>query len=205
NRSEGRDSPIPLVELSEKDLPKTEEEKKAVAKLPVRNMIGRLWWLATQTRPDIFCALHKCAKWQNKPSQKLHKYIIYIMRYLRHTTEYGLVFKRQPSAEVNKGRLINAFCDSSFATEEGSKSRYGYYFFGMGALVSWTSSNSTRIMTSSTEAECHALVHASKENLWIREFLTEFTLCPKISPSLIFQDNKSSIALSVGGPSHRRS
>src|SRR5690606_41606159 len=89
--------------------------------------------------------------------------------------------------------------------EEGSKSRYGYFFFVMGALVSWTSTNSSRIMTSSTEAECHALVHASKENLWIREFLTEFTLCPKISPSLIFQDNKSSIALSVGGPSHRRS
>ena len=60
-------------------------------------------------------------------------------------------------------------------------------------------------MTSSTEAECHALVHATKENLWIREFLNEFSLCPKISPSLIFQDNKSSIALSVGGPSHRRS
>src|SRR5690606_13959584 len=124
---------------------------------------------------------------------------IYIMRYLRHTIEYGLVFKRAAFSEIEKGNLINAFCDSSFATEEGSKSRYGYFFFVMGGLVSWTSSNSSRIMTSSTEAECHALVHASKENLWIREFLTEFALYPKIQPS------KSSIALSVGGPSHRRS
>src|SRR5690606_20460921 len=90
-------------------------------------------------------------------------------------------------------------------TEDRSKSRYGYLFFVLGGLVSWTSTNSTRVMTSSTEAECHGLSHTSRENIWIREFLQELKLFSKLSPTVVFQDNKSAISLSSGGPSHKRS
>jgi hypothetical protein len=58
---------------------------KDAEKLPVRNLIGRLWWLALMTRPDIHCALHKCAVWQNKPSRALWKKLIQILKYLAGT------------------------------------------------------------------------------------------------------------------------
>ena len=66
-----RETPSLLTDMTESDLPKTEEEKERVSKYPVRNLIGRLWWLVLISRPDLNCALHKCAVWQNKPSEKL--------------------------------------------------------------------------------------------------------------------------------------
>ena len=125
--AEGRDTPIPQVEIGEEDLPKTEEEKKATQNMPIRNVIGKLWWVALQTRPDIYCALHKCALWQNKPSEKLWKYLMHILRYLRATREYGIVFRREQRESIDN--FLFALCDSSFASEVRSKSRYGYFSF----------------------------------------------------------------------------
>jgi hypothetical protein len=165
----------------------------------VRNAIGKLWWLALVSRPDIICALHKCAVWQNKPSEKLWKHIIWIMRYLKQTKKEALIYK-QPE----KGEEFVAFCDSSFAAEPGSKSRYGYLFFVFGALVSWTSAHSTRVLTSSTEAECHALVHAVKENTWQKEFVQELGLFDSLPATTIFH-NQSTIRLTENASQHKRS
>src|SRR5271170_6971502 len=101
-------------------------------------------------------------------------------------------FLEKPKQKEN---LFVAFCDSSFASESKSRSRYGYFFCIFGALVSWTSSHSTRILTSSTEAECHALIHTEKENRWEKEFLQELTIFEEFQTTVIFQDNKSAIRL----------
>jgi hypothetical protein len=60
-------------------------------------------------------------------------------------------------------------------------------------------------MSSSTEAECHALVHTGKENRWEREFLQELKIFPNIPPTVVFQDYKSTITLCTGGTQHKRS
>ena len=57
----GKDTPAPQDEITEADLPKTNGEREKVKRYPVRNAIGKLWWLALISRPDIICALHKCA------------------------------------------------------------------------------------------------------------------------------------------------
>ena len=57
-----------------------------------------------------------------------------------------------------------------------------------------------RVLTSSTEAECHALYQAEKENIWIRDFLIGLKILKTLKPTKIFEDNKSAITLiqSVG-------
>ena len=65
-----RSSPAPVDDLKE-EAPQNEEEKNGAEKIPIRALVGRLWWLALTTRPDIYCSVHKCALWQNKPSMKL--------------------------------------------------------------------------------------------------------------------------------------
>jgi len=80
--SNPRETPSSGVEIKEENLPKTEEEKQSAARLPIRNLIGRLWWLALVSRPDIQCALHKCSLWQNKPSTFLWRKLNYIVQYL---------------------------------------------------------------------------------------------------------------------------
>jgi len=149
-------------ELSEEDLPQTEEDKKGIATLPFRPLIGRLWWLALMSRPDIHCALHKCALWQNRPSLNLWKRLLHIVKYLSSTPHLGIVFRRTEESSPS----FSALCDASFATEHKSKSRLGWFFFLGGGLISWDSKQISRVVLSSTEAECNALVQCGKESVW---------------------------------------
>jgi len=206
HESTPRDTPSLLTDITEKDTPKTKEEKEKAEKYPIRNVIGRLWWLVLISRPDLNCAVHKCAIWQNKPSEKLWKSLMTILRYLKHTKHFGIIFTRpKNSFDTTQNFLLKCFSDASFASEPGSKSRVGYFYFVLNCLVSWTSHHSTRVMSSSTEAECHALVHVGKENIWMREFLSKLNYFSEIFPLVIYQDNKSAITLSSGGTFHKRS
>src|ERR1700760_2319629 len=132
----------------------------------------------------------------------------------------GIVFKR-PNVTFSGDRptlpkgALEAFCDASFASDSGFRSRIGYFFFFLGGLVSWSSTLTTRIMSSSTEAECHALVATGKENIWQREYISNLGLFapgePGVSPrnilppTKVFQDNRAALLLSAGAPSHKRS
>ena len=55
--------------------------------------------------------------------------------------------------------------------------------------------HTTRVVTSSTEAECYAIIQAVKENRWVVEFLKEIDIIGDIKATIISQDNKSAIAL----------
>jgi len=127
-------------------------------------------------------------------------HIIWIIKYLKQTLTYAIVYKRD-----NCMKDFEIFCDASFACETNSRSRYGYVYFYMGALIAWTSVHTTRVLTSSTEAECHAVVHAAKENTWVREFVNELNMCKHTEPTIIHQDNKGTITLMKGGGKHKRS
>jgi hypothetical protein len=200
----GRDTPAVQLEITEKDLPQTTEEKTEINKYPFQKLIGKLWWLALISRPDIHCALHKCAIWQNKPSKVLWRKLLHILQYLVRTKHYGLVYVRPP-LPLSPENFLSAQSDSSFATEPGHKSRYGYFYFVTGGLVSWTSHNSTRVVSSSTEAECHGLAQLGKENIWEREFQKYLGYFKEFPPTVVKNDNTSSIKLSTGGPCHKRS
>ena len=58
---------------------------------------------------------------------------------------------------------------------------------------------------SSTEAECHSIVHTAKENQWVRDFIRELKLDTSNEPTTIYQDNMGAIALMKGGGNHKRS
>jgi hypothetical protein len=199
--AKAKNTPGPTCDITEEDAPTDTEEIKKAQSYPIRNAIGKLWWLALISRPDIICALHKCAMWQNKPSLKLWQHIIWIMKYIKGTKDYALVYKREQENTCN----IYAYCDASFAKEEGSKSRYAYMFFIHGCIVSWQSANTSRVCSSSTESECHAIVHAVKENIWITQFINALGIVNMNKCTIIYQDNKSAITLAEKGGKHKRS
>ena len=73
-------------------------------------------------------------------------------------------------------------------------------------LVSWASENPSRVLSSSTEAECRGLVHFSKENQWHRQFHTELGLFKVSVPTIVYEDNTASITLaSTLGTPHKKS
>jgi hypothetical protein len=162
--------------------------------------IGAFWWLAQVSRPDIYYAVHRCSKLVNKPNIRLGQRIQKIKNYLAATPTIGIIFQRKLESPT-----LSGFVDAAFAAEDGVTSRVGYFFLFRGNLVSWTSQNPTRVMTSSTEVECNGLVLVSKENLWHRQFQKELALFSVDSPTIIYEDNISSInlATSLSNPHNR--
>ena len=147
----------------------------------------------------------KSSIWQNKPSLRLWKKLLHIVRYLSSTPHLGLCYVRPEKEFSSTFPLLTAQVDSSFGTEPGSKSRHGWFYFVGGGLVSWDTRHSTRVMSSSTEAECHGLVHVGKENIWERDFIKQLGFWKDIGVTEVSQDNKSAITLSTGGKCHKRS
>ena len=71
--------------------------------------------------------------------------------------------------------------------------------------MAWCSKKSNRVLTSSTEAECAAVIEAAKENAWVSKFVEELSVFRREQEAtVIFQDNKGVLSLSKGG-SHKRS
>jgi hypothetical protein len=190
------------AQITEEDLPKNEEEKKRIEKFPFRSLIGKLWWLALISRPDILFAVHRCACAQNTPSEKLRRQVLRIVKYLKKTKSLGLVFQRK---NFDPNRILVGYCDASFMSEPKSMSRYGVLFFVGGCLVHWASSKTSRTVSSSTEAEIHGLVHLGKENIWQREFHQVLGYFHSVAPTCVFQDNTAAISLSNGAQVHKRS
>ena len=194
SRKETATPMVPGFTIDEGDLPKSEEEKKKVSSLPVREVVGKLWWVALISRPDIIFATHYAAKWVNRPSEKLWVLLMRIVAYLDSTSHIGLCYKRG----INTGEArLSGYVDASFLGE-GSKSRYGFFFQWNGCLVAWISQNTSRLVLSSTEAECNGLVQFGKENMWERELHESLNIYEIRRPTWVSHDNQSAIKLTEG-------
>ena len=192
-----RESPYCVREFSEEENKVDETLKKKF-----QSQIGALWWLAQISRPDIIFPLHVCSKLINTPSISLGIRLQKIFTYLSASRNFGLIYER-PSP---KTPLLSAYVDAAFASEEGVASRIGYLYFFQGNLVSWVTENPKRIMTSSTEVECRGLTEVSKENVWHRQLHQELGLFDISNPSVVFEDNHSSILLLENqGTPHKKS
>ena len=117
------------------------------------------------------------------------------------TPTWGITYTRDA-----KKPLLSGFVDAAFAAEDNFASRVGYFYLFKGNLVSWASENPSRVLSSSTEAECRGLVHFSKENQWHRQFHSELGLYDVSVPTIVYEDNTASITLaSTLGTPHKKS
>ena len=177
-----------------------------------RSVIMKLSYLAQQTRADIMFAVNVLAQYQEKPTANEWKAMVHILRYLKGTWDFGLFYRK--SNNVNNTIITNenvfnsssdpeCFADASFANEEKRKSRSGYLFFISGAIVTWCSKKQPVISVSSTEAELYSLSEAIREGVWIRNLFKE--LHQNLNePTIVNQDNKSTIAIAKNPIHHQR-
>lgn len=102
--------------------------------------------------------------------------------------------------EVHEPIHVTAYIDASFAIHPDMKSHTGSVVtLGKGAI--YAKSGTQRLMTkSSTEAELVALSDAANQVLWTRNFL-ESQGHPQ-PPTLVYQDNQSTIQLIRNGRSN---
>ena len=197
------------AKITADDLPQTNEEKELAAQYPIREVTGCAWWMIHICRVDLYNATLRISRWQNKPSAKLWRWCLQLLRYINKTKALGLVYRRQ--LDIPK-HIFTGAADASLADVVGdddskrSKSTLSWLFFYFGALISWGCMTSTRVLQSSCEAECSALVELSKENRWFRALMLYLGLhgdCG-ITPTLVREDNQAAITLSGERVNHGR-
>lgn len=110
--------------------------------VPFRKLIGSLMYLATTSRPDIMFAAAYISRATANPSEEAWKAGKRILRYLKNTSEMGLVYRR------GNEDLIS-YSDADWAGDRRDRKSVsgGIIFYG-GNPVSWFSRKQTRVALS---------------------------------------------------------
>jgi len=149
---------------------------------PYRGLVGALARLALGTRP-LSLSLPHC----------LHASV----------TIRVVLIGRQPSASYitlgarSSGVLqLAVFTDADWGSHRDDRRLVGAYLIKIGdGVVSWKSKKQSCVALWSTEAEYMVLCQASKESVWMVDFLKDLGVSMQ-GPVVVNADNQGSIALS---------
>ena len=141
---------------------RTDEERCEMTKVPYANVIGCMMYAMVLTRPDLAHALSIVSRFMASPGKEHWKAVKWVLRYLKGTQGYGLVYGKSSGKEVG----LCGFVDSDFAGDlDRRRSLIGYMFFLDGCLVNWRASLQHVVAFSTIEAEYTAATEAVKEAL----------------------------------------
>ena len=201
--------------------PQTEAARRAFMNGKLKPLyqkaVGCLMYLATKTRPDIMHAIQQVSQFSANPGKQHWTAVQRILRYLSHTSHYGIVYDPHSRNEVLGyfGRGITdtdvamdlsneqqqystnlvGLADSNWANEIKRKSVGGHIFFLYGGIISYECKRTTRTPLSTCEAEWYAACNAATEGLHIRTKLIELGLHSESAPVKILEDNSACISL----------
>ncbi|CAI7915013.1 unnamed protein product, partial [Closterium sp. NIES-54] len=112
-----------------------------------------------------------------------------VLRYLCSTSGMGLVLGgRRPV-------VLTGHADASWADDQTTQRSSQGYTFSLGSgSVSWRSTRSSSVLSSSCEAEIYVGAMAAQELRWLTYLLTDLGEPPR-SPPVLYVDNKAMLAL----------
>lgn len=140
------------------------------------SVVGMLQYLQAHSRPDIAFAVSQCARHVHSPKRSHEVALEYIGRYLKGTSDEGLILK------PDRDRLfqIDCYVDADFSGMWGHesphdptsvKSRTGMVICVANCPVIFSSKLQALISTSTTEAEYTAMSDTCRELLPFRELV----------------------------------
>ena len=181
-------------------LVKASQEDELFDQHTYQSAVGSLLYVSVATRPDITFAVSNVAKFSANPTTRHWTAVKRIMRYLRGTTDLGLIFTPQGSNDCV------GFSDADWAGDlDDRKSTSGYMFQIGGTAVSWRSKKQTTVALSTAEAEYVALAGATQEAVWMRQLTADLNGEPATKPTVVFEDNQAAIAMAKNPQFHGRS
>jgi hypothetical protein len=174
----------------------TKEEEKSMG-IPYRNLVGSLVHIQRGTRPDVSNAVRELSRFLNCYTAQHFKQASRVLAYLKHTSDYGLVF--DGSHLDNELQIFKVYTDASFGNKElRRRSVTGYAILLANAAVCYKSICQKCVSISTFQAEMIACSEACRESEWIRMLLGELGL-PINKPIRVFCDNTAVVA-SVKNP-----
>ncbi|XP_019053103.1 PREDICTED: uncharacterized protein LOC109114618 [Nelumbo nucifera] len=140
---------------------------KGVDSTLYKQMVGSLMYL-TATRPNLMYVVSLISRYMEQPKDIHLLAAKRILRYLRGTTELGLLYKKGEQS------CLIGFIDSDYARDlDDRKSTSGYVFMLGFAVVSWSSKKQSLVTLSTTEPEFVAAASCACQALWLRKILKE--------------------------------
>ncbi|CAI7759192.1 unnamed protein product [Closterium sp. NIES-54] len=158
---------------------------------PYLELVGCLMYLMTCTRPDLVYPLGLLARYVAPGRhRKVHMDAAKrVLHYLCSTSGMGLVLGGWRDV------VLTGHSDASWVDDHATpRSSQGYTFSLGSGYVSWLSTRSSSVLSSSCEAEIYATAMAALELRWLTYLLTDLGEQP-CSPPVLYVNNKAAIAL----------
>lgn len=152
-----------------------------IGKLPFRQVLGALQYIANTTRPDLLFCSNLLGRFSHQATMDHWEAILDVLRYLKGTIDSGIKFNYGTSD-------IMAYSDADWANnrDDRSSTSGGVAMIGGGA-VSYHSRKQSVPAQSSTEAEYLAANEVSNTLRWLDQLYIEVGLLNK--RSILFMDN----------------
>lgn len=185
-------TPLELnIKLTKESKPTTKEERDEMKKIPYRELIGGLIYLANATRPDLTFAASALSRFCAEPGMVHWKLAKRVLRYLKGTLDYDITYSKENSE-------LKGYVDSDWAGDiDDRKSCSGNVFVLAGGPISWEARKQKSVALSTMEAEYMALSDACKEAIYLRRSLEHMNLTNLVTSAItMFCDNQSAIQLS---------
>ncbi|XP_074327046.1 secreted RxLR effector protein 161-like [Apium graveolens] len=161
-------------------------------------MIGGLRYLV-HTRPDIAFDVGIINRFLEHPTVMHMNAAKCVLRYIKGTLDYGLVYSRE-----NSNNVLAGYSDSDLAGNiEDRKSTREVAFYLNDSLITWMSHKHKCVALSSCKAEFIDTTTAACQGIWLRNLLSQIT-DEKVGPVTLFIDNKSDIDLAKNPMFHDR-
>ncbi|XP_074337614.1 secreted RxLR effector protein 161-like [Apium graveolens] len=142
------------------------------------------------------------SRYMEKPTM-LHQHAAKrILRYIKGTLEYGLVYTKNSS-----NNKLSGYSDSDLAGHvDDGRSTGGMAFYLNESLVTWVSQKQRCVALSTCEAEFMVATAAACQTIWLRNLLEQIT-SRRVGHVVLYIDNKSAIDLAkipvfYGGSKH---
>ncbi|KAL0559238.1 hypothetical protein IC582_003835 [Cucumis melo] len=187
------------IHLSKEQCPKTPQEVEDMSNIPYASAVGSLMYVMLCTRPNICYSVGIVSRCQSKPGRDHWTAVKNILKYLRRTKDYMLVYG-------SKDLILTVYTDFYFQTDKDArKSTSGLVFTMNGGAVVWRSIKQSCIADSTMEAEYVATCEAAKEAVWLKKFLTDLEVVPNMHLSItLYCDNSGAVVNSREPRSHKR-
>nr|KYP51921.1 Retrovirus-related Pol polyprotein from transposon TNT 1-94 [Cajanus cajan] len=164
-------------------------------------MVGSLRYLCN-IRPDITYKVGLISIFMNKPQVPHMQAAKRILRYVKGTLDYGILF---PNDESNSIDEVCGYTDfDSCGDQDERRSTTGYVFMLGKAPFSWCSKKESIVALSSYEAKYVATSMCVCQAFWIATLLQELKV-RELGSIKFMMDNKIAINLAKNPVAHRRS
>ncbi|KAK4395840.1 Retrovirus-related Pol polyprotein from transposon TNT 1-94, partial [Sesamum angolense] len=155
--------------------PMNDLEREQMKDILYASAIGSLMYAQVCTRPDNAFAVGMLGRYQSNLGLDHWRAAKKVMRYLKGTKDYMLMYRRTENLEV------------------------------VGGAVSWRRAKQTLITTSSMEAEFVSCFEATSHGVWLKSFISGLRIIDSISkPLRIYIDNSAAVFMAKNNKSGGR-